>query len=79
MATAKVFMSGNSQAIRLPKEFRVEGKEVNIQKEKEGIYIYPLEKKQDAFIKALEGIFGCSPDFDIDRKAIGGTPREVNL
>ena len=26
--TAKVFMSGNSQAIRLPKEFRVEGEEV---------------------------------------------------
>ena len=30
MATAKVFKSGNSQAVRLPKEFRFEGEEVDI-------------------------------------------------
>ena len=30
MRTAKVFMSGNSQAVRLPKEFRLEGDEVYI-------------------------------------------------
>jgi tRNA(fMet)-specific endonuclease VapC len=30
MATAKVFKSGNSQAVRLPKEFRLRGKEVEI-------------------------------------------------
>ena len=30
MATAKVFQSGNSQAVRLPKEFRFRGKEVEI-------------------------------------------------
>jgi antitoxin VapB len=30
MATAKVFKSGNSQAVRLPKAFRVESKEVEI-------------------------------------------------
>lgn len=30
MATAKVFMSGNSQAVRLPKEFRIKGDEVEI-------------------------------------------------
>jgi antitoxin VapB len=30
MATARVFKSGNSQAVRLPKEFRVAGKEVEI-------------------------------------------------
>lgn len=30
MAIARVFKSGNSQAIRLPKEFRVEGKELEI-------------------------------------------------
>ena len=31
-ATAKLFMNGQSQAVRLPKEFRLEGKEVYIQK-----------------------------------------------
>ena len=30
MASAKVFKSGNSQALRLPKEFRLTGPEVEI-------------------------------------------------
>src|SRR5688572_8681951 len=30
MATARGFKSGNSQAVRLPKEFRLRGKEVEI-------------------------------------------------
>ena len=30
MAKARVFMSGNSQAVRLPKQFRVKSKEVEI-------------------------------------------------
>lgn len=30
MTTARVFKSGNSQAVRLPKEFRLRGKEVEI-------------------------------------------------
>ena len=30
MATARVFRSGNSQAVRLPKEFRLDSQEVEI-------------------------------------------------
>ena len=30
MATAKVFKSGNGQVVRLPKQFHVKGKEVDI-------------------------------------------------
>ena len=30
MATARVFKSGNSQAVRLPKEFRIDATEVEI-------------------------------------------------
>jgi antitoxin VapB len=30
MTTARVFRSGNSQAVRLPKEFRLKAKEVEI-------------------------------------------------
>jgi len=30
MATAKVFQSGNSQAVRLPKQFRLDASEVEI-------------------------------------------------
>lgn len=32
MATAKLFQHGGSQAVRLPKEFRFEGSEVEIEK-----------------------------------------------
>jgi antitoxin VapB len=37
--TAKVFASGRSQAIRLPKEFRVTGKEVRLTRVAGGILI----------------------------------------
>jgi antitoxin VapB len=33
METAKVFMNGHSQAVRLPKEFRFDSKEVYIKKQ----------------------------------------------
>lgn len=32
MATAKLFQHGGSQAVRLPKDFRFEGKEVEIER-----------------------------------------------
>ena len=37
MSTAKVFMNGRSQAVRLPKEFRVSGSEVILKRVPEGI------------------------------------------
>lgn len=42
MATAKLFWSGNSQAVRLPKEFRFEGKLVNIRKQGKQVIIEPI-------------------------------------
>lgn len=43
MRTAKVFRSGNSQAIRLPKEFRLSGNEVYIKKMGDCVVIIPKE------------------------------------
>jgi antitoxin VapB len=78
MTTAKVFMSGNSQAIRLPKEFRVSGDEVYISKNRNQIII--TEKgNRELFQKALDDIFGCCPDLDFGRNNITDKPREVNL
>jgi antitoxin VapB len=37
--TAKVFMNGRSQAIRLPKEFRVSGEKVSLSRVPGGILI----------------------------------------
>ncbi|MDR3161460.1 MAG: AbrB/MazE/SpoVT family DNA-binding domain-containing protein [Spirochaetaceae bacterium] len=75
---AKVFMNGRSQAIRLPKEFRVEGTEVYIVKDKDRLIITPKTKKE-IFNEALEELFGCCPDFDTGRADIQDKPREVKL
>jgi antitoxin VapB len=41
MATARVFKSGNSQAVRLPKKFRLESSEVEIFRRGEEIVLKP--------------------------------------
>lgn len=42
MNKAKVFMTGKSQAIRLPKAFRFEGKEVSVIPLGKGIVLQPI-------------------------------------
>ena len=53
MPTAKLFRNGNSQAIRLPKEFRMPGEMVKISKKGKQIIIEPLEMTWDAFFDSL--------------------------
>jgi antitoxin VapB len=78
MTTAKVFMSGNSQAVRLPKEFRIEGDEVYIEKAN-GRIVITMKEKREAFKTVLNDVFGCCPDFDTKRGGINDEPREVRL
>lgn len=59
MQTAKVFKNGRSQAIRLPKEFRVEGDEVYLKKTPEGFLVIA----RDPWEIFLEGVEGLSDDF----------------
>ena len=47
--TAKLFMHGGSQAVRLPKEFRFEGQEVRIRKEGDRVILEPAEVDWKAF------------------------------
>jgi antitoxin VapB len=75
---AKIFMNGRSQAIRLPKEFRMEGTEVYIEKDKGRLIITPKTEKE-IFEKAVDDLFGCCPDFDIRRDSVHNRPRKVNL
>ncbi len=42
--TAKIFMHGRSQAVRLPKEFRMPGKEVRVSREGDKVILEPIEK-----------------------------------
>jgi len=73
---AKVFMNGRSQAIRLPKEYRVSGDEVYITKEKGRIIIYEKQPKTWAEIVREMPAF---PDFDPNRKSVSDKPRKVPL
>ena len=44
METAKVFWSGRWQAVRLPRAFRVEGREVRIRQRGRAIVLEPLPR-----------------------------------
>lgn len=59
MKTAKVFKNGRSQAIRLPKEFRVETDEVYLKKTREGFLVIP----RDPWELFYEGVEELSDDF----------------
>lgn len=60
MVTAKIFWSGNSQAVRLPKEFRFpsDTEEVEIQSEGGRIVLAPIQREEwpESFWKAFEGM-----------------------
>jgi antitoxin VapB len=51
MTTARVFKSGNSQAVRLPKQFRFRGKEVEIFRRGEEVV---LREKSRGMLRAYE-------------------------
>jgi len=63
MLSSKVFISGNSQAIRLPKEYQVEDKELYIQKIGTTILLFPKTNPWEIFEKSLSEF---SDDFMID-------------
>ena len=60
MKTAKLFQNGQSQAVRLPKEYRFEGEEVYLKKMGRVVILYPKDKAWEVF---LEGLEGFSDDF----------------
>jgi antitoxin VapB len=45
-ATAKLFTHGRSQAVRLPKEFRFEGKEVRVSRVGNRVILEPLGSEE---------------------------------
>jgi antitoxin VapB len=62
MTTAKVFRSGNSQALRLPKEFRFKGKEVEIFRRGDEVV---LREKSGNMTRALELILSLPEDLEL--------------
>lgn len=73
---AKVFQNGRSQAIRIPKEFRVSTDEVYIDKIGDTLIVKPKKaNKWDAFFEALERV--DTHDFMVDRKQLPIQEREI--
>ncbi len=58
--TAKIFRSGNSQAVRIPKEFQMEGTEVEIQRRGDALILRP---KRKSWAPLLESLGKFSDDF----------------
>ena len=61
MTIAKVFKSGNSQAIRLPKEFRLQVKEVELVRQGEDILI--RQPKKLTLMDAFNALRSMPEDF----------------
>jgi len=60
MRTAKVFKSGNSQAVRLPKEFQFDAMEVEIFRRGDEVV---LRKKSKTLVPAYEMLIRLPGDF----------------
>ena len=54
MKTARVFKSGNSQAVRIPREFRLEAGEVEIRKQGGSLILRPKKKSWAALFQSLD-------------------------
>ncbi|MFP3042119.1 AbrB/MazE/SpoVT family DNA-binding domain-containing protein [Treponema primitia] len=78
LTTAKVFMNGRSQAIRLPKEFRVNTSEVYITREKDRIILRPkLERfSSKKEMREFFDVIHCL-DFELDRSNEPPKQREL--
>lgn len=54
MKTAKLFQNGQSQAVRLPKEFRFEGDEVIIKRSGNAVVLIPANHSWDTLANSLD-------------------------
>ena len=73
MRTAKVFKNGRSQAVRLPKEFRLPGKDVYVRKLDQMIVLLPKKNPWGALVKSLDRF---SADFLSERRQPGPQKRD---
>jgi len=56
MQTARIFTNGNSQAVRLPKEFRFDEDEVVIRKIGDMVVLLPRKYRAESLLAMLEEI-----------------------
>ena len=76
MKTAKLFKNGESQAVRLPKEFRFEGDEVLIKRSGNAVVLLPKKKSWDSLVESLAQF---TDDFMTDRAQPTSSDRRESL
>jgi len=54
---AKIFWSGRSQAVRLPKEYRFEGQQVRIRRDGDKVILEPFEEDAWTWLNRIAGSF----------------------
>ena len=73
MKKAKLFKNGQSQAVRLPKEFRLPGTEVGVRKVGAAVLLVPLKHGWDSLFESLAEF---SDDFQAERGQASPQRRE---
>jgi antitoxin VapB len=77
-AVAKLFNTGGSQAVRLPKEFRFPGKTVMVRRTKKGVVELHPHNDPDSLREKLRRLAGSCPDFPLRAPVRGkDTPRDL--
>jgi antitoxin VapB len=76
---AKVFWTGRSQAVRLPKQFRFEVDEVRVHREGQRLILEPVEIERDTggWPKAWWRLAGLAPEFDVGERPKAHERRDV--
>lgn len=76
MEVAKVFETGRSQAVRLPKKFRFSESEVLVQRLGDIVMLAPKDSPWQVFLEGLDSFTG---DFFADGREQGPQPERETL
>lgn len=74
MDTARLFQSGRSQAVRLPKEYRFAGTEVVVKHFGNGVLLLPID---DPWQTLAAGLASFEPGFELTREQPEDQVREA--
>jgi antitoxin VapB len=76
MQTARLFVNGRSQAVRLPKEYRFQGETVYVKKIGEAVILVPFDKDWEVF---MHGLNSFSEDFMSEGRLQGNDQEREEL
>lgn len=75
LPTAKVFTTGRSQAVRLPKAFRFNTSEVTLERQGDAVVLRPKIQSKEEFWEEMDqilaGFEGLPEDVERDRSGLG--------